>query len=82
MCAQQRLRSAWASAQSDQSSLSTQWIAKDPWLFHADSEVSYKTEQMPRPIWVFAGCTCHFVGFVKLQLSYIFDVGVAVRAKW
>ena len=27
---QQRLRSAWTSAQSDQSSLCTQWVAKDP----------------------------------------------------
>ena len=30
MWAQRRLRSAWASAQSDQSLLCTQWIAKDP----------------------------------------------------
>ena len=30
VCAQRRLRSAWASAQSDQSSLSAQWVAKDP----------------------------------------------------
>ena len=29
MCAQRRLRSAWASAQCDQSSLCAQWIAKD-----------------------------------------------------
>ena len=28
-CAQRRLRSAWASAQSDQSSLCAQWTAKD-----------------------------------------------------
>ena len=26
------------------------------------------TQQMARLIWVFAGCTCHFVGFVVLQL--------------
>ena len=61
MCAQQRLRSAWASAQSDQSllstwrklgSLDTQWV---------HSEDSDQTGHMPRQIWVFAGCTCHFV---------------------
>ena len=45
MCAQQRLRSAWASAQSDQGctgwsefSLCAQWIAKEPSFLHADSE--------------------------------------------
>ena len=38
LCAQRRLGSAWASAQSDQSSLCTQWIAKDPSFLHADSE--------------------------------------------
>ena len=48
VCAQQRLRSALASAQSDQSSLGcpgasesllcTQWVAKDPRFLHADSE--------------------------------------------
>ena len=36
--AQRRLRSAWASAQSDQSSLCAQWVAKDPSFLHADSE--------------------------------------------
>ena len=36
--AQRRLRSAWASAQSDQSSLCDQWVAKDPRILHADSE--------------------------------------------
>ena len=38
MCVQWRLRSAWASAQSDQSSVCTQWLAKDPSFLHADSE--------------------------------------------
>ena len=57
VCAQRRLRSAWASAQSDQSSLSNQWVAKDPSFLHADSEDSEQTGRMPRLIWVFAGCT-------------------------
>ena len=38
MCAQRRLRSAWASAQSDQSLLSIQWEAKDPRYLHVDSK--------------------------------------------
>ena len=57
MCAQRRLRSAWASAQSDQSSLCAQWVAKDPSFLYADSEDSDQTGRMPRLIWVFAGCT-------------------------
>ena len=36
--AQRRLRSAWVSAQSDQSSLCAQRVAKDPSFLHADSE--------------------------------------------
>ena len=43
MCAQRRLGSAWASAQSDQSSLCAQWVAKDPSFLHADSEDSDQT---------------------------------------
>ena len=38
LCAQWRLRSAWASAQSDQSSLCAQWIAKDPSFLYTDSK--------------------------------------------
>ena len=37
LCAQRRLRSVWASAQSDQSSLCAEWVAKDPRFLHADS---------------------------------------------
>ena len=55
LCTQWRLRSAWASAQSDQSSLCTQWVAKDSSFLHADSEGSDQTGRMPRLIWVFAG---------------------------
>ena len=35
----------------------TQWIAKDPRFLHADSEESYQTGQIPRPICVFPGRT-------------------------
>ena len=47
MCAQRRLGSAWASAQSDQSSLCAQWVAKDLSFLQADSEDS-QTGRMPR----------------------------------
>ena len=63
MCTQRRLRSVLASAQSDQSSMCTQWVAKDPSFLHADSEDFDQTGQMPRVIWVFAGHTDHFLGF-------------------
>ena len=36
MCAQPTLRSAWASAQSDQSSLCPQWVAKGPRFPYGD----------------------------------------------
>ena len=42
-------------------SLATQWVHSD------DSD---QTGQMPKLIWVFAGCTDHFVGFVMRQLIY------------
>ena len=48
---------------SDQSSLCTQWIAKDPSFLHADSKDSDQTGQMTRLIRVFAGLACHCVGF-------------------
>ena len=34
----------------------------------AHSEDSDQTRQMPRLIWVFAGRTCHFVGFITRRL--------------
>ena len=47
-----------------ESSLCTQWVAKDPRFLHADSEDSDQTGQMPRLMWVFTGRTvtllvCH-----------------------
>ena len=57
LCAQRRLRSAWASAQSDQSLLCAQWVAKGPSFLHADSEDSDQTGRTPWLIRVFAGRT-------------------------
>ena len=70
-CAHRRLRSARASTQSDQSSLCAQWEARDLMILHADSEVSDRTGRIPRLIHVFAGRTCHFVGFVMLPRSWL-----------
>ena len=57
MCAQRRLRSAWASAQSDQSSLSA-WRKLGSLATHwAHSEDSDQTGRMSRLIWVFSGRT-------------------------
>ena len=50
---------------------SVPWVAKDPNFLHADSEDSDQTGRMPRLIWVFAGRTCHFVGFVMRRLNFI-----------
>ena len=68
MCTQQRLRSVWASPQSDQSLLSA-W--RNFGSFELPIERIAKTDQtgqMPRLIWVFGGRICHFVGFVGLWL--------------
>ena len=70
--AQQRLRSALASIRPvwSDSLLCAQWVAKDPNFLHADSEDSDQTGRKPRLIWVFAGRTRHFVGFVMRWLLY------------
>ena len=46
------IRPVWS-----ESSLCTQWVAKDPSFLHGDSEDSDQTGRMPRLIWVFAGHT-------------------------
>ena len=74
LCAQQRLRSAYLDQHGHPPSLirafaCAQWVAKDPSFLHADSEDSDQTGRMPRLIWVFAGRTCHFVGFVTTWLN-------------
>ena len=57
LCVQRRLRSAWASAQSDQSSLSVWWKLGSLATHWAQSVNSDQTGRIPRLIWVFAGCT-------------------------
>ena len=48
--------------------LCTQWVIEVPRFLYADSEDSVQTGRM---IWVFAGHTDHFVGFVMLRLNHI-----------
>ena len=67
LCAQQRLRSTGASAQSDQYSLCAQWVAKDPSFLHADSKDWSDWAEMPRLICL-CWAHCHFVGFIMLRL--------------
>ena len=65
VCAQRRLRSAWASAQSDQKSSLSTWSNLGSLATHwAQSEDSDSTGRMPRLIWIFAGRT-----FILLVLS-------------
>ena len=59
------IRPVWS-----ESSLCTQWVAKDPSFLHANREDSDQTGRMPRLIGVIAGLTCHFVGFVTRRLSH------------
>ena len=68
ICAPSENWSAWASAQSDQSSLSAQRNLGSLATHWAHSEDSDQTGHMPRLSWVSAGCTCwscHTVALVK-----------------
>ena len=71
VCVQRRLRSAWAFAQSDQSSLSA-WrnlgSLATHWVHREDSD---QLGRMPKVIRVFAGRTCHSDGFAMRQLILI-----------
>ena len=71
LCAQRILRSAWASAQSEQSLLSA-WRKVGSLATHKVHSKDYdQTVRMPRLISVFIGRTRHFVGFVMLWLICI-----------
>ena len=84
LCAQRKIslgiRPVWSEAKTQislgirpvwsESSLWAQWVAKDQSFFHVDSEDSDQTGRMPTLIWVFAGRTCHFVGFVMRRLNF------------
>ena len=74
LCSQRRLRSAWASAQSEQSSLSA-WRKLGSFATQsAHSEDSDQTGRMPRLIWVFAG-TQSFCWFCHVLARVCFSCG-------
>ena len=60
------IRPVWS-----ESLLGAQWVAEDPSFLRADSEGSDQPGRMPRLIWVFAGRTSHFVGFVVRWLKAV-----------
>ena len=64
MCAKQRLRSPWASAQSDHSlrCLHDETMTRSSTTHWAHSEDACQTRRMPMLIWVSTGCIGHFVG--------------------
>ena len=71
LCAQQRLRSAWASAHSDQSLRSAlNEKLRTPYFFKQTAKTA-QTRRMPRLICVLAGCKGLFVGFIMRRLNYI-----------
>ena len=84
MCAQRRLKSACAFAQSDQSSLSAWRNFASLAIQNASSEDSDQTARMRRLIWIFAGRTCpklrfltlrpiHFaLNFERWQMTYVY----------
>ena len=84
LCAKRRLRSAWASAQSDQSSLCTRWVAKDSSFLHAHREDSDQTGRMPRLIWVFAGHTsfCWFWHAAVQMFTLLCLVDSSILSIW
>ena len=64
LCAQRRIRSAWASVQFVQSlRCALNGYLRTPTFFMRTAKTD-QTGQMVRLIWVFAERTCHFVGFV------------------
>ena len=74
MCTQRRLRSAWASAQSDQSLCCALygWIRTQSFVMRTAKTLIRLGEC---PGWsVFAGRTGHFVGFVMLQLILFLSI--------
>ena len=82
MCTQRRLRSAWASAQSDQNLHCLHEEALGPWLSLERTAKNDQTGWMPRLIWVFTGRTGHIVGFVMFWLKYEKTPALFVASKF
>ena len=71
------IHSVWS-----ESVLCAQRVAKDPWFHLADSEDFDQTGRMPRLIWVFAGHTRQFVGFVMRQFIYILPCPTTLKTSF
>ena len=69
-----------------ESSLCTQWVAKDSVFLHADSKDSDQSRWMPRLIWVFSGCKAYFVGFVMRWLNIfclmVYGIAHGLNSQW
>ena len=83
LCTRWRPRSAWALAHSDQSSLCTLGLAKDPRLLHADSKGSNQIGQMPswsksslgaQAILLVLSCSGSFVIFLHVFCGLIYSL--------
>ena len=75
----QGIRPVWS-----ESSLSTRRKLGSLATHWAHSKDSDQTERMPRLIWVFAGRTCHYVGFVmrRLKLSSKYTHLICFSVNW
>ena len=62
------VRPVWT--QSSLSAWRKLWSLATHWVHSEDSD---RTGRVPRLSWVFAGCTCHFVGFVMRRLVWFSD---------
>ena len=71
VCAKRRLRLAWASPHSDQSSLCAQWVAKVPNFLRADCE-DWSDWMDAQADLCLPWAHTHFVGFVMLWLIFGF----------
>ena len=60
------IRPVWS--ESSPSAWRKLWCLATHWAHSEDSDQTGRTGWMPRLIWVFAGRTCHFVGFVTMRL--------------
>ena len=58
-----------------------QWVDKKKGFFLRTAKTD-QTGRMPRLIWVFAGRTSHFVGFVFLRLVFDFYLFLAICSFW
>ena len=78
-CAQRRLGSAWVDLIGLRCALIGYLRSQ---CFFKRTAKTDQTGWMPRLIWVFAGCTGHFVGFVMLRLKYtVNDNGTPKKEK-